>query len=223
MFTGIIEEVGRVAAIRPVGHAIQLQIRARKVVEGAKIGDSIAVNGVCLTVTRFDASGFEADVVPETMRRTALRTLQPGSPVNLERAMQMGGRFGGHIVSGHIDGIGTILSIEPEDNAKLVRIETGPEIMKYIVPKGSITIDGISLTVMDREPDSFRVSIIPHTEAVTNLGGKRVGDPVNLECDMIGKYVEQLLANRFGAAAGGPVAEEKSALSIDFLREHGFA
>ncbi|MFC4767299.1 riboflavin synthase [Effusibacillus consociatus] len=217
MFTGIIEEVGRVASIRPSGNAIQLSIQAAKVVSDVQLGDSIAVNGVCLTVTRFTANGFDADVVPETMRRTSLRTLQPGSPVNLERAMQMGGRFGGHMVSGHIDGIGRIISFSREDNAKVIGIETVPEIMKYIVPKGSITIDGISLTVMDREANSFRVSIIPHTEQMTNLGSKKIGDPVNLECDMIGKYVEQLLEIRFGAD------KKQAGLSLEYLKQHGFA
>ncbi|GAX91848.1 riboflavin synthase [Effusibacillus lacus] len=222
MFTGIIEEVGRVASVRPSGNAIHLKIQAKKVVQDAHLGDSIAVNGVCLTVTRFDENGFEADVVPETMRRTALRVLQPGSPVNLERAMQMGGRFGGHIVSGHIDGVGTIRSIAREDNARVIRIEAGPDLLRYIVPKGSIAIDGVSLTVMDREENSFRVSIIPHTANETNLIGKETGDPVNLECDMIGKYVERLLEARFGFA-GEPHPANKQGLSMEFLRQHGFA
>ncbi|BCJ85804.1 riboflavin synthase [Effusibacillus dendaii] len=217
MFTGIIEEVGRVARIRSSGHAIQLAIQAAKVVEDVQLGDSISVNGVCLTVTKFTADGFEADVVPETMRRTSLRTLQVGSPVNLERAMQMGGRFGGHIVSGHIDGVGTIVSIGREDNARLLQIEAPPEIIKYIVPKGSITIDGISLTVMDRQPDCFRVSIIPHTGEMTNLSAKKIGDPVNLECDIIGKYVERFLEARFA-----PAAKSGPTITVDFLRENGF-
>lgn len=220
MFTGIIEEVGRVASIRSAGNSIQLSIRAEKVLSDVRLGDSIAVNGVCLTVTRYTASGFEADVVPETMRRTSLRILQPGSPVNLERAMQMGGRFGGHIVSGHIDGVGTIVSFESEDNARIIRIETSADILKYIVPKGSITIDGISLTVMDRGETSFLVSIIPHTGQMTNLGAKKIGDPVNLECDMIGKYVEQLLQIRFGSEQE---KRPQSGLTMDFLQQHGFA
>lgn len=224
MFTGIIEEVGRVAAVRPVGNAIRLRILASTVVSDVKLGDSIAVNGVCLTVTRFSNSAFEADVVPETMRKTALRTLQPGSPVNLERAMRMGARFGGHIVSGHIDGVGRIVSLDREDNARLIRIAAPPEIMKYIVPKGSVAVDGISLTVMDREADSFRVSVIPHTAQATNLGGKKSGDPVNLECDMIGKYVGHLLELGFGERTErAGTGKTKPALTIDFLKEHGFA
>jgi riboflavin synthase len=217
MFTGIIEEIGRVAAIRPAGNAVHMAIRAAKVVKDVQLGDSIAVNGVCLTVTKFTDSGFEVDVVPETMRRTALGILQSGSPVNLEAAMTMGGRFGGHIVAGHIDGVGTLVSAMREDNALVMRIEAGQEIMKYVIPKGSITIDGVSLTVMDRNPQGFRVSIIPHTEQVTILGSKRIGDPVNLECDMIGKYVEQFLQLREASES-----RKTPGLTMDTLRNNGF-
>lgn len=218
MFTGIIEEIGRVAAIRPAGYSVHMSIRASIVTKDVQLGDSIAVNGVCLTVTKFTENGFEVDVVPETMRRTTLRTLQPGSPVNLEAAMKMGGRFGGHIVAGHIDGVGTIADSSREDNAKVLRIAAGPEIMKYVIPKGSVAIDGISLTVMDRDETGFRVSIIPHTEQVTVLGFKQIGDPVNLECDMMGKYVEQFLELR--EAARSP--KQTGGLSMDDLRKHGF-
>lgn len=218
MFTGIVEEIGRVQSVRPSGNAIHLAIRASKIIKDVKLGDSIAVNGVCLTVTRFTDSGFEADVVPETMRKTSLRTLGVGSPVNLEAAMQAGGRFGGHIVSGHIDGVGMIASSTKEDIAKVLRIEAPPEVMKYVVPKGSITIDGISLTVMDRDAAGFRVSIIPHTEQVTILGYKQTGDPVNLECDMIGKYVEQFLNIRFGESP----QSNKPGLSMNDLQKYGF-
>lgn len=219
MFTGIVEEVGRVASIRPTGEAIHLSIAANTVVADANLGDSISVNGVCLTVTKFTQNGFEADVVPETMRRTALHTLQPGSPVNLERAMQAGGRFGGHMVSGHIDGVGVIRSVSQEDNAKIYSIETSPEIMRYIIAKGSIAIDGISLTVMDRDEESFRVSVIPHTAHMTTLNRRVIRDLVNLECDMVGKYIEQFLHIRFGDSAG----KRKQEVDLEFLRQNGFA
>lgn len=223
MFTGLVEEVGAIKEIRPAGKAIHLTIRSKAVLDDVQIGDSIAVNGICLTVTAFDASSFTVDVVPETMRRTTLHELSGGSPVNLERAMAMGKRFGGHIVSGHIDGVGRIVSIVDEDIAKVVRIAAPEQVLRYVVEKGSICIDGISLTVMDVDSESFRVSIIPHTWMVTVLAHRRVGSLVNLECDIIGKYVERLLGPHVAGGGNGGVGGKASSLSLDFLRENGFA
>ncbi|MBE6849489.1 MAG: riboflavin synthase [Ruminococcus sp.] len=211
MFTGIIEEVGTVRGIRTTAGACVLTIAADKVLEDVRMGDSIAVNGTCLTVCRFDGSTFSADVMPETMRRTNLGLLQSGSKVNLERAMPANGRFGGHIVSGHIDGTGRILSYRREDNAVWVTIGADLEILRYIVEKGSIAIDGISLTVARTGQEDFAVSIIPHTGAETTLLHKKAGDIVNLECDIIAKYVEKLCGNR---KSGG--------ITEDFLAKHGF-
>ncbi|AHG81133.1 Riboflavin synthase alpha chain [Bibersteinia trehalosi USDA-ARS-USMARC-188] len=214
MFTGIIEEVGKIAKIQKQGEFAVLTINGSKVLEDVQLGDSIAVNGVCLTVTTFGNDFFTADVMSETLNRTSLSEVQVGSPVNLERAMAANGRFGGHIVSGHIDGTGTVASITPEDNAVWYRINTNPKIMRYIIEKGSITIDGISLTVVDCDEQGFRVSIIPHTIAHTNLGSKKVGSIVNLENDVIGKYVEKLLT---------PTSDSpKSNISEEFLRKAGF-
>jgi riboflavin synthase len=219
MFTGLIEEVGTIQEIRPAGNAIHLKIRAKTILEDVALGDSIAVNGICLTVTHFDKSSFTVDVVPETMRRTSLHELSIGSPVNLERAMAMGKRFGGHIVSGHVDGVGRIAEIIDEDIAKVVRVTAPPEVLRYMVEKGSITIDGISLTVMDVGADSFRVSIIPHTWQVTVLRHRRVGSLVNLEVDIIGKYVERLLM----PYAPGEWGAAKRSITLDDLKQHGFA
>lgn len=212
MFTGIVEEVGKVAAIRKGPHSCVLTISASKVLEDVHLGDSIATNGVCLTVTDFSRSGFSADVMHETLNRSSLGSLRPGSPVNLERAMLAGGRFGGHIVSGHIDGIGTIKNIDEDDNAVWYRIGCEPFILRFVVEKGSIAIDGISLTVAKVDAESFSVSIIPHTRAQTNLVTKHVGDAVNLENDCVGKYVERLLACS-SELAGSIAHETVSAMS----------
>ena len=222
MFTGIIEETGILGGIRKGQHSAVLRINARTVLEGVKIGDSIAVNGVCLTVTAFDASGFSADVMHETLNRSSLGSLSPGSRVNLERAMPANGRFGGHMVSGHIDGTGTVTELRQDDNAVWYTISAAPELLRYIVEKGSICIDGISLTVAAVDDRSFKVSIIPHTRAVTNLSTKGVGSTVNLECDVIGKYVEKLLGP-YGASGGASPKEEKSSgITEAFLKEYGF-
>ena len=211
MFTGIVEEMGTVKAIRKGPHSAVVEIQAQVVLEDLHIGDSIAVNGVCLTATAFSPAGFTADVMHETLNRSALATLRPGSRVNLERAMAANGRFGGHIVSGHIDGTGTIASQKREDNAVWVKIKTPAPLLRYIVEKGSIAIDGVSLTVAAVTDTDFSVSIIPHTGAQTILLGKKPGDPVNLECDVIGKYVEKLTAPH---KTGG--------ISTNFLAENGF-
>ncbi len=216
MFTGIIEETGTLRQLELRGESGSLSIRAKAVLEGTRIGDSIAVNGVCLTVTAITGDGFSADVMAETLRRSNLGGLRPGSPVNLERAMPANGRFGGHIVSGHIDGTGTVTSLRQEGNATWVTVHTVPAILALTVEKGSIAIDGISLTVAALTTTSFSVSVIPHTGAETTLLGRRPGDVVNLENDIIGKYVQRLLA--------GPPLEETpaSGITLDFLRENGF-
>ena len=193
MFTGIVEEKGIIRSLNINGSSGTIRIEARKVLEGTSIGDSIAVNGICLTVTSMGDGFFTADVMAETVRRSSLGTLSQGSEVNLERAMDANGRFGGHIVSGHIDGTGTVRSLVREENAIWVTIETPPEILKYIVHKGSICIDGISLTVASVGSDNFKVSVIPHTGSETTLLSKRPGSPVNLENDIIAKYVERLM------------------------------
>lgn len=192
MFTGIVEEVGALRSMRKGAQSAVLSIGARTVLEDVREGDSIAVNGVCLTVTSFSADRFTADVMHETLRRSSLGSLRAGSPVNLERALAADGRFGGHIVSGHIDGTGVIRSISRDDNAVWYRIRAAREVLRYVVEKGSIAIDGISLTVASVTPDDFSVSVIPHTAAQTTLAKKRTGDVVNLECDIVGKYVEKL-------------------------------
>ena len=212
MFTGIIEEVGTLLAARKASKSESLTIEAPYVLQDAKVGDSIAVNGICLTATSISGNTFTADVMAETMRRTSLGTLHTGSKVNLERAMAAGGRFGGHI-----DGIGAIVSLEREENAVWVTIETTPQIMKYIIEKGSIAIDGISLTVATVSTDRFQVSIIPHTGQETTLLTKKPGDIVNLENDVIGKYVEHLL--HFKEPEN---KKQSSKVDMGFLAEHGF-
>ena len=193
MFTGIIEELGTVERVTRGRVSAVLAIRAEAILSDLKIGDSVAVNGVCLTATSLTGHGFTADVMHETLDRSSLAGLGPGSPVNLERAMAADGRFGGHIVAGHVDGVGTIAAIEQDDNAIWFTITAPEQVLRYVVENGSIAIDGISLTVARVEPDRFAVSVIPHTAAVTLLGRRRVGDRVNLESDIIGKYVERLL------------------------------
>ena len=216
MFTGIVEETGAVRAVRRGAKSSVLSIQAEQVLSDLKIGDSVAVNGVCLTATSVDASGFTADVMHETLDRSTLGALTPGSRVNLERAMAADGRFGGHIVAGHIDGTGTITKTRQDDNAVWFTIEASPALLRYVVEKGSITIDGISLTVAAVDDKSFQISAIPHTVAVTVLQDRKPGDIVNLETDIIGKYVEKLLT--------APRAAEKpqSNLTREFLTRYGF-
>lgn len=212
MFTGIVEEMGRVHGVKKGAKSAVLSIEGRVVFDDIHLGDSIAVNGVCLTVTGFAGTVFSADVMNETLQRSSLGALRPDSPVNLERAMAANGRFGGHIVSGHIDGTGVITRIQPEDNAIWYTVACDPKLMRYIVEKGSITIDGISLTVAKLDRSSFSVSIIPHTASVTVLGRKKVRDVVNLENDILGKYVERLLS----------APPQDSALTMEFLAKNGF-
>ncbi|MEU9865620.1 riboflavin synthase [Streptomyces sp. NPDC047971] len=193
MFTGIVEELGEVTAVEKLADASRFRLRGPLVTEGAKHGDSIAVNGVCLTVVEFGDGEFTADVMEETLKRSSLGALEVGSRVNLERPMAVGDRLGGHIVQGHVDGTGTILDRTPSENWEIVRIALPAHLSRYVVEKGSITVDGVSLTVVEAADDWFTISLIPTTLALTTLGIKRSGDPVNLEVDVIAKYVERLL------------------------------
>ena len=225
MFTGIVEELGSVRRVLPGARAGKIVIAAHTVLEDVRIGDSIAVNGVCLTVVAVGEGEFSADVMPETLRKTGLGQLKVGDPVDLERAMAANGRFGGHIVSGHIDGTGVIKETRPEENAVIVTIEAPRNIMNLIVEKGSIAIDGISLTVADVGSSWFSVSLIPHTAAQTVLLKKHAGDVVNLENDIVGKYVQKLLgaagAND-GAGHAGASADSGAGISLEFLQANGF-
>lgn len=215
MFTGIVEEMGTIRAVRRGRSSSVLSIGASMVLSDLKIGDSVAVNGVCLTATGKDDGGFTADVMHETLDRSSLGALSVGSRVNLERAMAADGRFGGHIVSGHIDGTGRITATRRDDNAVWYTVEAAPALLRYVVEKGSVTIDGISLTVATVTERDFSVSVIPHTAAVTILGEKRAGDTVNLETDIIGKYVEKLLRPQ-------PETPPPGGITWDFLAENGF-
>lgn len=224
IFTGIVEEIGTIQAIAKGSQSAVLTIEASKVLEGSRIGDSIAVNGVCLTVTSMTNRQFCADVMAETLRRSSLGSLSRGSKVNLERAMAANGRFGGHIVSGHIDGTGTIVAMTQEDNAVWVKIKSSASVLKYIVEKGSIAIDGISLTVAKVTESDFSVSVIPHTGSETTLLCKKAGDIVNLENDIVGKYVDRLLyydklSSQEETLAGN---ERASKITMEFLAKNGF-
>lgn len=215
MFTGLIEEIGKVESVISSFKSARINIKASKVLINTKLGDSISTNGVCLTVTTFSRDSFSVDVMAETMEKSSLSSLRPGDLVNLERALKVGDRLGGHLVSGHIDGTGTIESYEKEDNAVWLTIASEPHILRYIIPKGSIAIDGVSLTVAYIDELVMKVSIIPHTKEVTTLVRKKPGDTVNLECDMIGKYIEKLFK---------PLEEKslKKGIDINFLNENGF-
>ena len=216
MFTGIIEELGTIRGVSLTKDGGELQIDATTVLGGTKLGDSIAVNGTCLTVTKLEKDGFTAFVMAESLRRTNLGSLKRGSVVHLERAMAADGRFGGHMVTGHIDGQGTFLSQKQEGQAVVLTIGADPEILSGIVEKGSIAIDGTSLTVMDVGKDSFRVGIIPHTGGHTALLDRPKGYACNLETDVIGKYIQKFLAKNTESTP------KKSTLTMDFLRENGF-
>lgn len=217
MFTGIIEEKGTVMQIRQTGDAIVMKLAAQKILADVHEGDSIAVNGVCLTVTGFDSRSFSVDLMPETVRNTSLRDLAAGDQVNLERAMAAAGRFGGHFVSGHVDGIGKIRSRRPEHNAVYYEIEVGKELRKYMILKGSVAVDGASLTIFGLTNDSFTISLIPHTVKETIIGDKGPGDIVNIECDMLAKYIEELLVQR-----EAPDKQAAGNLTKSFLTNHGF-
>ena len=215
MFTGIIEEIGTVRRIQKGRYSAVLTIQASKVLEQTKIGDSIGVNGICLTVTELSEGYFQADVMHETLNRSSLSQITSGSHVNLERAMPADGRFGGHIVAGHVDGVGKILSTRRDDTAVWYMIEAETPVMRYIVEKGSVTVDGISLTVAQVWENRFSVSVIPHTQEHTVLKERTEGDFVNLETDIIGKYVEKLLQ-----PAKEPRQESK--ITKEFLAKYGY-
>ncbi|KOP63886.1 riboflavin synthase subunit alpha [Bacillus sp. FJAT-18019] len=221
MFTGLVEEIGVMRRIGRKGEAMLLSISASRIMDDLKLGDSVSVNGVCLTATTINKGIFTVDVMPETYRSTNLKDLQPGGKVNLERAMAAGGRFGGHIVQGHVDGVGVIRSVQTDQNAVVYEVApSNKDVIKYIIPKGSVTLDGISLTVVKTTETSFTVSIIPHTLAETVLADKKAGDTVNIETDILGKYVEHLL--HFGSQDTGRRGGTKRELSRDYLAEHGF-
>lgn len=215
MFTGIVEEIGTIRSIHRGTHSAVLCIDARDVLTDLRPGDSVAVNGVCLTATAKSANSFTADVMHETLRRSTLGALTPGSRVNLERALSASGRFGGHIVSGHIDGTGTVVSLRQDGIAVWFTMRAAPELLRFIVEKGSVAIDGVSLTVAEVTADTFSVSVIPHTADATVLFEKMTGSEVNLETDILGKYVEKLLRS-------APQVAHKSDISQEFLLKNGF-
>lgn len=210
MFTGIVEEVGTVREVKRGAKSLEVSIEGEIIFDDLKIGDSVSTNGVCLTVTTIRDSQFTADIMYETMRRSSLDGLRPGSKVNLERAMAANGRFGGHMVSGHIDGVGTIVEKRPLDIATYYTISVSQELTKYMIEKGSIALDGMSLTIVEVGGDRVTVSIIPHTMSATTLGSKQPGDKVNVEVDMVGKYIEKLMDR------------SPSGITESFLIEHGF-
>ncbi|WP_333638259.1 riboflavin synthase [Tissierella praeacuta] len=216
MFTGIVEEIGKIQGIKKGEKSSTLIISASRVLDKTFVGDSICTNGVCLTATKINKGSFEADIMAETLRRSNLGNLKIGSPVNLERALTLDKRLGGHLVSGHIDGVGEIVSRQKEDNALWITIKTSAEILKYVIEKGSIAIDGISLTVAYVDENIFKVSIIPHTGGHTILLDKPQGETVNLECDQLGKYVEKLLGLQRQDNIG------LSRINEDFLKINGF-
>lgn len=219
MFTGIVEEMGKVSALHKKGECASIVIEAKKVLEDIALGDSIAVNGICLTVTAYDNCSFTADIMHETLNRSSIGEVKRGSYVNLERALRLGSRLGGHIVTGHIDGTGRICAIKRDFNAIWYHIAISSHLAAGIIQKGSVAVDGISLTVADITDTEVAVSVIPHTAANTILGKKRVGDIVNIETDCIGKYVEKLMQ-----VQGVEQKEEKSGTNVtmSFLLEHGF-
>lgn len=218
MFTGIIEEVGYVRSITRGAHSARITILAHTVCQGTRLGDSIAVNGVCLTVTEISSSVFVSDIMAETLQRTTLGELQCGDAVNLERALTLATRLGGHLVSGHVDGTGTIRSILKEGIASILEINCSPKLLKYIAVKGSIALDGISLTVCGVSDSSFSVSLIPHTQMQTNVYLKKVGDTLNIECDLIARYVEKLIMSKIPDEAEHP----RPVLTEELLRLSGF-
>ena len=230
MFTGLIAALGTVERLAEGSTSCRLTVRAPQLLSGVKIGDSIAVNGVCLTVVHLRGDTFTADVMPETVRRTTLHLLQPGDRVNLEKALRPTDGLDGHIVQGHVEGVGTIQQIIPEGNALVYRIQAPGELLRYIVEKGSIAVDGISLTVTETDDSGFGVSLIPHTAKMTTLGYKSAGDAVNLETDILARYVEKILGmdkkgNGFSDRHKPGVAENENSepeLTEEFLLKHGF-
>lgn len=231
MFTGLIAELGTVERLAESSTSYRLTVRAPKILPGVKIGDSIAVNGVCLTVVHLQGDRFTADVMPETVRRTTLHLLQPGDKVNLEKALRPTDGLDGHIVQGHVEGTGTIRQIVPEGNALVYRIAAPAELLRYIVAKGSVAVDGISLTVTEADGEGFGVSLIPHTAKMTTLGYKAAGEAVNLETDILARYVEKMLGlgkddeMLFGSrrtALAEKETDSEPEMTEEFLRKHGF-
>ena len=212
MFTGIVEEVGTVRSIRPGAASVVVDVAASTVTDDAAVGDSILTDGVCLTITALRRDGFTADAMPETVRRTTLSERRPGDRLNLERAMTLSSRLGGHLVSGHIDGVGTVTSVTPEDNARVVELEAPEAVTRVTVDQGSVAVDGVSLTVVSIAGDRLKVSLIPHTAAITTLGRLRAGSRVNLEADLIAKYVYAFVSGR----------KPDAGLSWEKLAEAGF-
>lgn len=219
MFTGLIEEIGTIKNIRKGNTSSQITIRAQKVLSDIKQGDSICTNGACLTVIDYSAREFTVDVMAETMRSTNLHNLIPGDRVNLERALKVGDRLGGHMVSGHVDGVGTILQMKREENAVWITISTTNKILKYIIIKGSVAIDGISLTIAEVDDESFRISIIPHTGLITTLLEKQSGDKLNIENDIVGKYIEKFITPK---GKNNIEKQTDNKIDMNFLTEHGF-
>lgn len=215
MFTGLIEEIGLIQLVTKSEKSALIRIKASVVLKGTKVGDSICTNGVCLTVTEINNNCFTSFVMPETMRRSNLKNLTSGDEVNLERALSLQDRLGGHILSGHIDGTGIITKLQSEDDALWITINTQENLLRYIVQKGSIAVDGVSLTVANINNETFQVSIIPHTKSATTLLGKKAGDEVNLECDIVGKYIEKLLNKT-------EPEREKKDIDMNLLVENGF-
>lgn len=215
MFTGIIEEIGFIQKVTQGSKSASLTVRAKKILNDIKIGDSINTNGVCLTVTSIITNGFTVDIMAETLRNTNLSDLVLGQAVNLEQALSVNGRFGGHIVSGHIDGTGTIVHIKTENIATWFTIKADKSLMKYIVHKGSVAIDGISLTVAETSESGFKVSIIPHTQIQTTLMNKKDGDILNIECDIVGKYIEKFMIP-------GGTKNKENQIDYKFLSKYGF-
>ncbi len=223
MFTGLVEELAQVVRVDVRESGANIELNAKHIMNDMNIGDSIAVNGVCLTVVKFNHVSFTLDAVPETIKMTNLSELKPGNKVHVERAMAANGRFGGHIVSGHIDGVGLLQGRNVEGIARVLTIAAPSNILRYVVSKGSICVNGVSLTVMDVASDFFRISIIPHTGLVTTLGDAPVGSVINLECDVLAKYVEKMLQTRFsGGQTDKDHASYESNIDIDFLAKHGF-
>ena len=216
MFTGLIQDVGKVQAVEPAGGGVRLTVSTRLGIGLFKVGDSISVDGVCLTVVRMSGSTFTVEVSPETLRRSTLATAKQSHPVNLETALRMSDPLGGHLVSGHVDGTGEILEVEPEGNSWRYRFRVPREISRYLVEKGSVAVDGVSLTVVECGDEEFSVSLIPHTAQSTTLGRKRAGDLVNLENDIIAKYVEKFLRQKEDPA------QQPSRIDASFLARHGF-
>lgn len=215
MFTGLVEEIGVIGSVSKTAKSARITIKAKDVLHDLKIGDSVSTNGVCLTVTEFGTSWFTVDVMAETMRHSSLDFAKIGTSVNLERALRLGDRMGGHIVSGHVDGLGTISQIEQEENATWLSITASSSLLHYIIHKGSVAIDGVSLTVAYVDDYSFKVSIIPHTRAMTTLHRKQIGEVVNIECDMMGKYIEKFVTHKVDNTVVNTIDD-------NFLREHGF-